>query len=207
MKILLLVSDDVRAYYSALLMQGGHQIITHGGGVSRSEIAADWMRAIKQYMECDGCLLLSDDPQMIRIASRFGDTGKPIWRHFADVPGVNTRVNMSHHKLVYLLVPVFLMVVGALVIRQISLREEAKPVAIEDKPPVALEEKAPLVDKSKAASAQANEPSGKNCEKELRRTADLFGSFANRIQSGEEAQSVAADMRQQEKRITAACPD
>src|SRR5215475_12547597 len=37
MKILLLVSDDVRAYYSASLMQGGHQIITHGGGVSRSE--------------------------------------------------------------------------------------------------------------------------------------------------------------------------
>jgi hypothetical protein len=207
MKILLLVSDDVRAYYSASLMQGGHQIITHGGGVSRSENPADWMPAIKQYMECDGCLLLSDDPQMIRIASRFGDTGKPIWRHFADVPGVNTRVNMRHHRLVYLLVPVFLMVVGALAIRQISLREEAKPVAIEDKPPIAMEEKAPLVDKSKVADAQANEPSGEKCEKELRRTADLFRSFVNRIQSGEEAQSVVADMRQQEKRITAACPD
>ena len=70
-----------------------------------------------------------------------------------------------------------------------------------------MEEKAPLVDKSKVAGAQANEPSGEKCEKELRRTADLFRSFANRIQSGEEAESVAADMRQQEKRITAACPD
>ena len=209
MKILLLVSDDVSAYYSASLMRHGHQIITHGGGVSRSENPADWMPAIKQYMECDGCLLLGDDPQMIRIASRFGETGKPVWRRFADVPGVNTRVNKSHHRLLYLLVSVFLMVVGALVIRQISqisLREEAKPVAIEDKPPVAMEEKAPLVDKSKDASAQANEPGGKNCEKELRRTADLFRSFVNRIQSGEEAQSVVADMRQQEKRITACLP-
>jgi hypothetical protein len=207
MKILLLVSDDVSAYYSASLMQGGHQVITHGGGVSRSENPADWMPAIKQYMECDGCLLLSDDPQMIRIASRFGDTGKPVWRHFADVPGVNTRVNMSRHRLLYLLVPVFLMVVGALVIKQLWLREEAKPAAIEDKPPVAMEEKGPVVDKAKGAHPQANEPSGKNCEKELRRTADLFRSFANRIQSGEEPQSVVADMRQQEKRITAACPD
>jgi hypothetical protein len=223
MKILLLASDDVSAYYSASLMQGGHQIITHGGGVSRSENPADWMPAIKQYMECDGCLLLGDDPQMIRIASRFGETGKPVWRHFVDVPGVNTRVNVSrHHRLLYLLVPLFLMAVGALVIRQISFREQAKPVAIEDKPPVAMEEKpplaiedkqpvakeekAPLVDKSKDASAQANEPGGKNCEKELRRTADLFRSFVNRIQSGEEAQSVVADMRQQEKRITACLP-
>src|SRR5262245_36598574 len=145
MKILLLASDDVSAYYSASLMQGGHQIITHGGGVSRSENPADWMPAIKQYMECDGCLLLSDDPQMIRIASRFGDTGKPVWHHFADVPGVNTSVNMRHHRLLYLLVAVILMVVGAMVIIQLWLCEEAKPVAIEDKPPVAaMEDKPPV---------------------------------------------------------------
>jgi hypothetical protein len=48
MKILLLVSSDVRTYYSALLMQRGHQIIAHGGGA-----------ALNEYMECDGCLLLS----------------------------------------------------------------------------------------------------------------------------------------------------
>ena len=94
--------------------------------------------------------LLSDDPQMITIASRFGDTGKPIWRHFADVPGVNTRVNMRHHRLVYLLLPVFLTVVGALIIRQVSLREEAKPVVIEDKSSVAREEKPPVAMEEKA---------------------------------------------------------
>jgi hypothetical protein len=118
---------------------------------------------------------------------------------------------MRHARLVYVLVPLSLIVVGTLVIKQISLREEAKPIAIEE--PVAIEAKAPLVeDKANDARAQADEPSGKpglmpNCEKELRRTADLLRFFANRIQAGEEVQSVVADMRQQEKRIAAVCPD
>ena len=203
MKILLLVSDDVSAYYSASLVQRGHQIITHGRGVSRSEDPADWMPAIKQYMECDGCLLVSDDPQMRGIADWFGNSGKPVWHHLADVPGVKIR----HYRLLYVLVPVFLMVVGALVIKQPWFREEAKPVAVEEKPPIASEVTAPVVDKANDAGPQANEPSGKNCEKELRRLADLFRSFANRLQSGEEPQSVVADMRQQEKRISAVCSD
>ena len=203
MKILLLVSDDVSAYYSASLVQRGHQIITHGRGVSRSEEPADWMPAIKQYMECDGCLLVSDDPQMRGIADWFGNSGKPVWHHLADVPGVKIR----HYRLLYVLVPVFLMVVGALVIKQPWFQEEAKPVAVEEKPPIASEVTAPVVDKANDAGPQANEPSGKNCEKELRRLADLFRSFANRLQSGEEPQSVVADMRQQEKRISAVCSD
>ena len=86
------------------------------------------------------------------------------------------------------------------------------PVAIEDKPPVAVEEKAPVVDKANDAGPQPDEVSGKrgltpNCEKEIRRTADLLRFLANRIQAGEETQSVVGDMRQQEKRIVAACPD
>ena len=86
------------------------------------------------------------------------------------------------------------------------------PVAIEDKPPVAVEEKAPVVDKANDAGPQPDEVSGKrgltpNCEKELRRTADLLRFFANRIQTGEETQSVVADVTQQEKRIAAVCPD
>src|SRR5262245_44793980 len=211
MKILLLVSDDVSAYYSASLIQRGHQIITHGRGVSRSENPAEWMPAIKHYMEYDGCLLVGDDPQIRGIADWFGNSGKPVWHHLADVPGVKTR-HYRLYRLLYLLIPVFLMVVGALVINQPWFREEAKPVAVEekpveDKPPVASEVTAPVVDKANDARRQADEPSGKNCEEELRRTADLFRSFVNRIQSGEEAQSVAADMRQQEKRITAVCPD
>jgi hypothetical protein len=116
-----------------------------------------------------------------------------------------------HARFLYVLVPLSLMVVGALVIKQISLREEAKPVA--KPPPVAIEAKAPLVeDKTKDARVQANEPSGKpgltpNCEKELRRTPELLRFFANRIQTGEKRKSVVADMRQQEKRISAICSD
>jgi hypothetical protein len=86
------------------------------------------------------------------------------------------------------------------------------PVAIEDKPPVAVEEKAPVVDKANDAGPQPDEVSGKrsltpNCEKELTRTADLLRFFANRIRTGEEIQSVVADVTQQEKRIAAVCPE
>lgn len=86
------------------------------------------------------------------------------------------------------------------------------PVAIEDKPPVVVEEKAPVVDKANDAGPQPDEVSGKrdltpNCEKELRRTADLLRFFANRIQTGEEIQSVVADVTQQEKKIAAVCPE
>ena len=118
---------------------------------------------------------------------------------------------MRHDRLLYVLVPLYLIVVGAL-IKQTWLREDAKPVAVEDKPPVAIEDKAPVVDKANDAKPQADESSGKrgltpNCEQELRRTADLIRFFANRIQAGEETQSVVADMRRQEKKISAVCPD
>ena len=89
----------------------------------------------------------------------------------------------------------------------------AKPgepsVAIKDKPPVAVEEKS---DKANDFGPRPDEVSGKrgltpNCEKELRRTADLLRFFANRIQTGEETQSVVADVKEQEKRIAAVCAD
>jgi hypothetical protein len=217
MKILLLVNDDVRTYYSAKLMLRGHKIITHDHGVARSEKPADWMPAITQYRECDGCLLVSDDPQMRGIANWFGNSGKPVWHRLADVPGINIR----YSRLLYVLVPVFLVVVGALVIKQPWFREEAKPVPVEEKPPIASEVTAPVVDKATDAGPKADESSAKatdagpkadernakNCEMELRRTADLLRFSANRIQTGEETQSIVADMRQQGERIAAACPD
>ena len=206
MKILLLVSSDVSTYYSALLMQRGHRIVAHGGGAF--ENPAGLMPPIKECMDCDGCLLLSDDPQMIKIADYFTDVGKPVWRSLADVP----RAKMDHARLLYVLVPLFLIVVGALVTTQIYLREVAKPVAIQDKAPVAMEEKVPVIDKAKDAGSQADESGRKrglppDCEKELRRTPDLLRFFANRIQAGEEIQSVVGDMRRQERRIAAVCPD
>ena len=77
------------------------------------------------------------------------------------------------------------------------------PVAIETKSPVAVEEKAPVVGKANDAGPQPNLTP--NYEKALRRTADLSTFFANRIQTGEETQSVVADVIQQEKRIAAVC--
>ena len=84
------------------------------------------------------------------------------------------------------------------------------PVAIEERPPVAVQEKAPVIDR--ANDAGPDEVSGKqglrpNCDKELRRTADLLRFFTNRIQTGEKRKSVVADMKQQEKRISAICSD
>ena len=94
-------------------------------------------------------------------------------------------------------------------------------LASENKPRVALE--VPLVDKANAA-AKANDSSKANdagpptevgnkldltpnCEKELRRTVDLLRFFANRVQGGEEILSVVADVRQQDKRVAAVCPN
>ncbi len=108
---------------------------------------------------------------------------------------------MRHDTLLFVLVPVYLMVVGALVIAQMP-REEKKPVAMEDK--------APVVGKPDDAGPRAVGSIGKrgltaDCEKELRRAPDLLRFFANRIQMGEETQSIVADMRQQEKTISEVC--
>ena len=103
------------------------------------------------------------------------------------------------------------LVLYLLVIAALLIKDAPRPVATEDKAPVAKVEKAPIAkeDKSDTASPQADDNgkpgSAPNCEKELRRTADLLRFFANRIQGGEGTQSVVADMRQQEKKISAVC--
>ena len=112
---------------------------------------------------------------------------------------------MRHDTLLFVLVPLYLVVVAALVVTQMP-REQTKPVAKENKAPVA--DKAP--DKADDAGSQVVGSIGKrsltpDCEKELRHTADLLRFFANRIEMGEETQSVVADMRQQEKKISAVC--
>jgi hypothetical protein len=121
---------------------------------------------------------------------------------------------MRHDALFLVL---YLMLIGALLITQMP-RNETKSVAIEDKAPVAaqdkapmaVQDKAPVVDKPDDAGRQDLTSVGKtgltpDCEKELRRAPDLLRFFANRIQMGEETQSIVADMRQQEKKISALC--
>ena len=109
---------------------------------------------------------------------------------------------MRHDTLFFAL---YLMVIAALLIK-----DAPRPVATEDKAAVAVVEKAPIAKDEKASpAAPASDSSERSetpsCEKELRRTADLLRFFANRIQGGEDTQSVVADMRQQEKKISAVC--
>jgi hypothetical protein len=108
-----------------------------------------------------------------------------------------------------------LLVIAALLIKDAPrpvTTEDTALAAKQDKVAVASEDKAPVAkqDTQGDASPQAVGSVGKpgltpNCEKELQRTADLLRFFANRIQSGEDTQSVVVDMRQQEKKISAAC--
>jgi hypothetical protein len=69
---------------------------------------------------------------------------------------------MRHDRLLYVLVPLYLMVAGALVIKQIWLREETKSVAVkEEKAPVANEDQARVVNKADDAAPRPDESSGK----------------------------------------------
>jgi hypothetical protein len=112
-------------------------------------------------------------------------------------------VAMRHETLFFAL---YLMVIAALLIK-----DAPRPVATEDKAAVAAVDRAPTAKDERASPAvpEADDSSTRSetpsCEKELRRTADLLRFFANRIQGGEDPQSVVADMRQQEKKISAVC--
>jgi hypothetical protein len=109
---------------------------------------------------------------------------------------------MKHDTLLTVFVTLYLMVIAALLIK-----DAPRPVALEDKAPVAEVEKAPIAKEAASPGTDDNSKPGSapNCERELRRTADLLRFFANRIQGGEDTQSVVADMRRQEKKLSAVC--
>ena len=107
-----------------------------------------------------------------------------------------------------------------LVIAVLLIKDAPRPAAMGDKAPVAKDDKVPVASEARAPVAKqdtqgetgaqavgsvARPGLTPDCEKELRRTADLLRFFANRIQGGEDTQSVVADMRQQEKKISAVC--
>ena len=86
MKILLLIHGNVSGYYAASLMERGHEVVIQGGGAPLFNRPGDFAPVVKDYLECDGCLLLGNDPDLLEIADHFEDTGKPLWRQLADVP-------------------------------------------------------------------------------------------------------------------------
>jgi hypothetical protein len=78
-KIAILSRGEVAAYYAATLMERGHQVTISGGG----EINGN---SIKPYTDCDGCLLIGTEPDLLEIADYMEASGKKIWRNLAEVP-------------------------------------------------------------------------------------------------------------------------
>ena len=81
MKIAILSSADVAGWYSATLMQQGHQTMFVDG---HPPLAVDQMI----LEEVEGILILSNGDEMYdEIASRFTRaTGRPVWRNLTDIP-------------------------------------------------------------------------------------------------------------------------
>ena len=79
MKIAVLCHQDVAGWYAATLMQRGHDVTISGGGAIHPP-------GLKPYLECDGCLLLGNDPDLLEIADYMEASGKTVWRLLSDVP-------------------------------------------------------------------------------------------------------------------------
>jgi hypothetical protein len=79
MKIAVLSHEDVSGWYAATLMERGHQVTISGGGAIHAS-------GLKPYLECDGCSLLGNEPDMLEIADYMETAGKKIWRQLADIP-------------------------------------------------------------------------------------------------------------------------
>ena len=59
MKIAVLSHNDVSGWYAATLIERGHQVTVSQG--RRCKHAP----GLKPYLECDGCLLLGDEPDLL----------------------------------------------------------------------------------------------------------------------------------------------
>ena len=79
MKIAVLCHKDVACWYAVTLMQRGHQVTISGGGAIHAP-------GLKPRLECDGCLLLGDDADLLEIADYVEASGKAVWRQLAEVP-------------------------------------------------------------------------------------------------------------------------
>jgi hypothetical protein len=82
MKIAILSHKDISGFYAATLMARGHQVIMSGGGAIHAP-------GLKPYLECDGCLLLGDEPDLLEIADYMETFGKKIWLQLADIPAAS----------------------------------------------------------------------------------------------------------------------
>ncbi|MGH7014148.1 MAG: hypothetical protein ACREEL_08360 [Stellaceae bacterium] len=78
-KIAVLSHKEVASYYIVSLMQRGYNVCNSGVGAIHAP-------GLKPYLECVGCLLLGDEPDLQEIANFMEASGKKVWRQLADVP-------------------------------------------------------------------------------------------------------------------------
>jgi hypothetical protein len=84
MKIATLSHKDVAGWYAATLMERGYEIIISGGGAIHAP-------GLKPYLECDSCLLLGNESDLLEIADYMEASGKKVWRKLSDVPVAQPR--------------------------------------------------------------------------------------------------------------------
>jgi hypothetical protein len=60
-------------------LERGHEVTISGGGAIHAA-------GLKPYLDCDGCLLLGDEPDLLEIADYMEASGKKIWRELSDIP-------------------------------------------------------------------------------------------------------------------------
>ena len=79
MRIVILSHKGVASWYAGTLAQRGHEAYTLVSGALNAA-------ALKFYLDCDGCLLLGDEPDLLVIANHMKASGKKIWRELGDIP-------------------------------------------------------------------------------------------------------------------------
>jgi hypothetical protein len=84
MKIAILSHKDVAAWYAATLMERGYEVIISGGGAIHAP-------GLKPYLECDGCLVLGNELDLLEIAGYMEASGKKVWRELSDIPAAQPR--------------------------------------------------------------------------------------------------------------------
>ena len=65
-------------WYAATLMERGHQVTISGGGAIHAP-------RLRPYLECDGYMLLGDEPDLVEIADYMEASGKTVWRQLSEI--------------------------------------------------------------------------------------------------------------------------
>ena len=79
MRVVILSHKGVASRYADTLAWRGHEAYTLVSGALNAA-------ALKFYLDCDGCLLLGDEPDLLVIANHMKASGKKIWRELGDIP-------------------------------------------------------------------------------------------------------------------------